>query len=57
MKRLLTTHPDLHDAFMNGFLSVYCNKSPNKFSLVSMGMAIEQSTKRNTKTKGGSYII
>ena len=25
MKRLPTTHADLHDAFMNGFQSVSCN--------------------------------
>ena len=57
MKRLLTTHPDLHDAFMNVFLTVSCNKSPNKFNLVSMAMALEQSMNRDSKTKGGSYKI
>ena len=57
MKRLLTTHPDLQDAFMNVSLVVFCNKSLNKFNLVSTDMALEQSMNRDTKNKGGSYTI
>ena len=51
MKRLLKIYPDLHDSFMNGFLAVSCNKSPNKFNLISMDMALEQSMNRDTKAK------
>ena len=38
---------------MNGFHAVSCNKSSNKFNLVSTRAALEQSMNRDTKTKEG----
>ena len=55
MKRLPTTHQDLHDAFLNDFHVVSRSKSPNKFNCVFTDRALEQSMNQDTKTKGGTY--
>ena len=52
MKSLHTSHPDIHQMFMNGDFVVQRQESYG-FSQVACDMTIEQTCNKDTKTKGG----
>ena len=56
MIRLPEKHPEIYNAFTNGYHTVSRSKKASKFNCVSTDMALEQSLNRDTKTKGGKSI-
>ena len=52
MLDLPTTHPYLHESFMNGLHTVSRSEIDSSFNCVSTDMALEQSLNKDTKAKG-----
>ena len=52
MLDLPTTHPYLHESFMNGLHTVSRSEIDSSFNCVSTYMALEQSLNKDTKAKG-----
>ena len=53
MLQLPDTHPQLYQEFLNGNHTVSRAKSESMFNTVSTDMALEQSSNKDMKTKGG----
>ena len=56
MNNLSSTRPDLYEMFLCGYHTVPRKKTKSSFNCVSTDVALEQSFKKDTKTKGTKQL-